>query len=180
MGYETPEDDTVDKIAKTGEKHSVSNVKSQGTVVSGEESETDDEEETLKREKDLTKDTARNVIPVKEQQDLVPSVEPKTSPALARRAYTYNSDPHIQLREKVVRFYHQFHTRISGIYTTCAKNLKGVNDSLGKVQDILRKVQVSVERNEDDVKALNEQIKSINTASQFVAPNLKLQREQSV
>ena len=40
--------------------------------------------------------------------------------------------------EKVVRFYHQFHTRISGIYTTCAKNLKGVNDSLGKVQDILR------------------------------------------
>ena len=90
LGYETPEDDTVDKIAKTGEKHSVSNVKSQGTVVSGEESETDDEEETLKREKDLTKDTARNVIPVKEQQDLVPSVEPKTSPALARRAYTYN------------------------------------------------------------------------------------------
>ena len=43
-----------------------------------------------------------------------------------------------------------------------------------------QKVQVSVERNEDDVKALNEQIKSINTASQFVAPNLKLQREQSV
>ena len=40
--------------------------------------------------------------------------------------------------DRVISFHGQVHTRLLKMYSACAGNLKGVNDSLSRLQDSLR------------------------------------------
>ena len=141
------------------------------TVVSGEESETDEEDSSDLPKPEVVAAEARSGKGSKSTK-LSLSLK-KGSQATKIREGPIKTEAHIKLRARVVSFYQQIHTRLTGVYLTIAKNLTGINDSLSQAQQLVEKVNVSVNQRERDLQALNKEVAAVNRTIATMAPNMK-------
>ena len=114
----------------------------QGTVVLGEDTESESEEDASTQppvnttvKKDSPKLQRSPKLSAKGSDTGRKQQPAKSSPR--KREYVYDSKAHAKLRGNVVGLYQSINLRLRGIYQTTSKNLVGINDNLSQSQAVI-------------------------------------------